>query len=171
MKRRIVTEEEKRLWAYVTRDAIPLNSGQWVADSGQQTVDSGQIKKPPFIPQPLTTTHQPLTTTHQLTTDKRLRKGKMPLEGTLDLHGHTREQAYQQLTSFIQHHHTRGSRFLLVITGKGTMSGGRGVLKEMLPRWLAEPAFSSMVLAVDIARPEHGGSGAYYVLLRRKRHG
>ncbi|MBY0407454.1 MAG: Smr/MutS family protein, partial [Rickettsiales bacterium] len=45
----------------------------------------------------------------------------------------------------------------------------RGVLREMLPQWLTEPGLRPLVLAYDTAKPQHGGSGAYYILLRRKR--
>jgi DNA-nicking Smr family endonuclease len=80
----------------------------------------------------------------------------------------TREVAYQALVEFLQRHYARQSRCLLIITGKGSAETG-GVLRAALPRWLDEPGIKSLILALDVARPKHGGSGAYYVLLRRKR--
>jgi len=54
-----------------------------------------------------------------------------------------------------------------VITGRGQLGGG--VLKQAVPRWLAEPELRRHVLAIAAAQPEHGGSGALYLLLRRVR--
>ena len=69
--------------------------------------------------------------------------------------------------------HRAGKRCLLVITGKGmTTKQGvakAGVLKENVPRWLNEPSLRRHVLAFAYARPEHGGEGALYVLLKRER--
>jgi DNA-nicking Smr family endonuclease len=96
-------------------------------------------------------------------TADRFRKGKYPLDASLDLHGMSREQAHMALSQFVYAHHELGARCLLVITGKGT------VLRELLPNWLDEPRLRPFVLALDEAKQQHGGSGAYYVLLRRKR--
>ena len=51
-----------------------------------------------------------------------------------------------------------------MITGKGA-----GVLKGHVPGWLKNPPLSGLVLALAEARPADGGSGAFYVLLRRRR--
>jgi len=56
---------------------------------------------------------------------------------------------------------------LLVITGKGR--GGEGALRRLVPHWLAGGEHGSRVLRATAARPQHGGEGALYVLLRRKR--
>jgi len=106
-------------------------------------------------------------------TAERFRKGEMEMDGTIDLHGMSREKAHVALSGFIRHHYDRGSRCLLVITGKGLRQNGeqqRGILREMLPQWLAEPGLRGIILAFDVARPKHGGSGAYYILLRRARN-
>ncbi len=107
---------------------------------------------------------------------QRLLKGKIEIDATLDLHGLTAEQARQQLRSFILSAHSRGSRLILVITGKGKKAGydefGRprlGVLKKGVPEWLRGNDLSSSILQVTQAHGRHGGGGAYYVYLRRKR--
>jgi len=106
-------------------------------------------------------------------TAERFRKGKYAIDAALDLHGLTRERAYHALSSFVQGQYAHGSRCLLVITGKGLRGKGeaeeRGVLRELLPRWLDEPALRPLILALESARPQHGGGGAYYLLLKRKR--
>ncbi len=62
-----------------------------------------------------------------------------------------------------------GKRMVLVITGKGITASKSGVLKESVPRWLNEPSLRRHVLAFDYAEPQHGGEGALYVLLKRKK--
>jgi len=113
-------------------------------------------------------------------TSERLRKGKMEIEGRLDLHGLTRRVAHSKLRTFLGHAHRQGWRCVLVITGKGSsahvtddapfMGGGRkGILREEVPRWLSEPEMRRLVLDYRNAQSRHGGGGALYVLLRRAR--
>lgn len=104
---------------------------------------------------------------------ERLRRGDMPIEGRLDLHGLTQAQAHDALDGFLGLSHAIGRRCVLVITGKGSFgeeSGrGRGILRDLLPRWLNEAPNRTRVLAFTQAQPRHGGGGAFYVLLKRQR--
>ena len=100
-------------------------------------------------------------------TAERFRRGEMPIDGRLDLHGLTQAEAHRRLESFVGRAAVAGRRMLLVITGKG--AAGAGVLRDATPRWLAEPALRPHVLAIAHAQPRHGGSGALYVLLRKQR--
>jgi DNA-nicking Smr family endonuclease len=99
---------------------------------------------------------------------QRLKRGQMPIEARLDLHGMTQDEAHRALDRFIREMYDAGRRAVLIITGKGTREGV-GVLRQAVPRWLAEARCRSYVLATEEARPQHGGAGALYVLLRRKR--
>jgi len=99
----------------------------------------------------------------------RLKRGHVELERTLDLHGQTQERAHQRLSAFVADAHARGSRCVLVVTGKGLESGG--TLRHMVPRWLNEEPNRARVVAFCPAQPRHGGSGALYVLIRRRRPG
>ena len=58
---------------------------------------------------------------------------------------------------------------MLVITGRGLGPNGSGVLKSAVPRWLSEAGLRRRILAVAAAQPRHGGAGALYLLLRRRR--
>lgn len=113
-------------------------------------------------------------------TAERLRRGQYPIDARLDLHGMTQAQAHQTLTLFVRQCHAAGKRCLLVITGKG----GRvrqsadgpfvnpeppGILKRRVPEWLKQTDLAPLVLATAAATPGHGGHGALYVLLRRRR--
>ena len=110
---------------------------------------------------------------------ERLKRGQLPIEGRLDLHGMTQEAARSALDGFIAAAHAQGKRAVLIITGKGLRPRGDfddpwqhaigGVLKAMTPRWLNEVPNRARVLAFTEAQPRHGGAGALYVLIRRQR--
>ncbi len=102
-------------------------------------------------------------------TAERLRKGDMAIDRRLDLHGMTEAAAHAALDRFVRHAWHEGVRVLLVITGKGSVRDGGGVLRRNLPRWLAAGENAPHVLRVESAQARHGGPGAYYVLLRRRR--
>jgi DNA-nicking Smr family endonuclease len=102
-------------------------------------------------------------------TAERLRKGEMAIERRLDLHGMTQDDAHAALDRFVRKAWGDGKRMLLVITGKGSVSAGGGVLRRHVPRWLAAGEHGPRVLRIETAQPRHGGSGALYVLLRRQR--
>lgn len=108
---------------------------------------------------------------------KHMRKGKLKPEGRIDLHGMTVAQAHSALSSFIMSAHAAGKRLVLVITGKGGKREEEGAiapqrmgaLKRQVPHWLTQAPVSGVVLQVTEAHIRHGGSGAYYVYLRRGR--
>ena len=97
-------------------------------------------------------------------TTEKLRRGKMEIEGRLDLHGHNQESAHRALYAFIDAAHAQGKRCVLVVTGKG-----KGILQSGVPRWLNEPGLRQKVLSVEYAQQKDGGTGALYILLRRHR--
>lgn len=99
----------------------------------------------------------------------RLRKGKTRPEGRLDLHGMTADRALAALNGFLADAHTSGKRCVLVITGKGSLKDGGGVIRRELPSWLNAPGNRAHVLGFARAQPADGGGGAFYVLLKRRR--
>lgn len=106
----------------------------------------------------------------------RMKRGKLSPEGRIDLHGMTLEEAHPALVSFVLTAHAEGKRLLLVITGKGRtgevsgpMPARRGVLRHQVPQWLRMPPLSHVVLQVREAHIRHGGHGALYVYLGRRR--
>ncbi len=100
---------------------------------------------------------------------QRLKRGQMEIEARLDLHGLRQEEAHRALTSFIVGSHSAGKRCVLVITGKGRVSEGGGVLRTNVPRWLNQAPNQTRVLSFTHATPTDGGTGALYVLLKRQR--
>ncbi len=107
---------------------------------------------------------------------KRLGRGRIAIDGTLDLHGMRQDEARAALARFVGARAARGDRTILVITGKGlkkvngdpTTIVERGVLRTMLPIWLNAPELRPLVAGWDQAAAGHGGEGAWYVRLRRE---
>jgi DNA-nicking Smr family endonuclease len=99
---------------------------------------------------------------------RRLRRGLMPVDGRLDLHGMGVSEARGQLELFLRTMRARGERCVLVIHGKGTHSaGGQAVLRGEIGAWLSQGGSSEHVAAFVTATEADGGEGAVYVLLRR----
>jgi DNA-nicking Smr family endonuclease len=113
-------------------------------------------------------------------TAERLRRGLIEPDARLDLHGFTEAAAHGALTVFLRSAQMRGHRLALVVTGKGGQppdphapfdlelnARSRGVLKSIVPRWLAEPGLAGIVADWRPAHRKHGGAGALYVYLRK----
>ncbi len=99
---------------------------------------------------------------------RRLRRGLLPIDGRIDLHGSTAREARAQLEAFLRTMRARGERCVLVIHGKGEHSPeGTGVLRGEISAWLSQGPASEHVAAFATATGSDGGEGAVYVLLRR----
>ena len=99
---------------------------------------------------------------------RRLRRGSLPIDARVDLHGLTAQQARAQVEVFLRTMRARGERCVLVIHGKGEHSPqGAGVLRGEIAAWLSQGAASEHVAAFATAVVSDGGAGAVYVLLRR----
>ena len=100
---------------------------------------------------------------HKVT--KRLKRGEIPVEDSLDLHGATIDEAARVVEEFIQHAQEQGFRCVIIVHGKGHRSEeNKPVLKSQINHWLRQ---HNSVLAFCSAMPKDGGVGAMYVLLRR----
>lgn len=106
---------------------------------------------------------------------KKLGRGRIEIDGTIDLHGMTQNEARAALHRYLHARVGRGDRTILVITGKGLKTDNdyiaamseRGILRTMLPIWLSEPSLAPLVSGWSVAARGHGGEGAWYVRLRR----
>jgi DNA-nicking Smr family endonuclease len=168
-----LTDEDRVLWSLVARSTTPLKGRKPIEPPIEPVTTMEQaMAEPPAqasrpVPQRPTrpTLHQ--TALDRPTHDK-LAAGRLPIEARVDLHGLTQDQAYALLHSFLARAHSAGVRYVLVITGKGTSSGGDGVLKRAVPGWLGTAPFRMLVSGLDPAARGHGGAGALYVRLRKR---
>ena len=172
------TISDADLLAHVFRDVQPL--------TGRKITNSPPIK---FRPRKLSSSASPVLKTQgkgshdtklpniqhgdapglDKRTAQRLRRGKINVEAQLDLHGFKQDEAHMALNRFLTQSSNVGRRCVLVITGKGALSQGGGVLRKMVPLWLNENTNRKFVLSFTYSTPADGGTGAIYILLKRKR--
>ncbi len=152
--------DERALWHHATRGVTRLHAG--AAPEAPAELSPPPPPGAPAAPLPLPAAHK-LGTGIDRRSAQRLRRGQMPIEARLDLHGMTQAEAHDALARFIARCQAAGMRAVLVITGKS------GVLYGAVPRWLEESNNRARILASSRAQAQHGGSGALYLLLRRQR--
>lgn len=192
MKRRRPTTEDLAMWRKVAETAEPLHGAERkarmlaVPSSSDKKARPGSRAAPPTKPEggnPATTRANAAALRNSAAslnmdrkTHARMTRGKLRPESRLDLHGLTLDQAHPRLARFILRARADGKRLVLVITGKGrgrdeglAVPTRGGLLRRQVPHWLAIPPLNHAVLQVSEAHASHGGSGAFYVYLRRLR--
>jgi len=182
-----LTEDDEQLWAQVTEKIVPVRSktrrdrtDTREPRSAPSAASESELSRPATV-RPRTGAAKPLAPLADVDrrTARRLAKGQREIEARLDLHGMRQSEAHSALRSFLFSCHANGCRTVLVITGKGASDresafqavGERGVLKRNVPRWLAGPELGAIVAGYGPAHVRHGGAGALYVQLRRRRSG
>lgn len=186
MSHRKLSEQEKRIWEAAAKHVRRLDKAQTpqavISDELSMPSDfhalaskdsSAPLKskrqrlvKPP--PHPIPATPAPALSASQIENrqnEKRVRRGKQDVSASFDLHGFTQKEAWQALPQFLQRERVRGSRCVIVITGKGR--SGEGVLRHNFLRWLDMPEARQAVSGYAPAHAKHGGGGAWYVYLRK----
>ena len=103
--------------------------------------------------------------------DRRLSRGLVQPDLSLDLHGHNLATAYDLVDRKLEQAIASGARLLLLITGKppSDRAGKRGAIRAAVGDWLAVSRHAGDIAAVRNAHPRHGGSGALYIVIRRRR--
>lgn len=175
---RQLNAEERRLWAHVVRGVAPMK-GKILPEPEAECAampETGAETLPPRAPPPAPVRKPalpPLAPVERKTLQA-LRRGTKAVDGIIDLHGMRQGEAHEALLRFLHRSQGSGHSLVLVITGKGGASTGgffeeRGVLRRMVPHWLRLPDLRSLVVGFEEASPQHGGSGALYIRLRRRR--
>lgn len=169
--------EDRILWDRVRNTAIPLKDSNKVAVEIKtfSSLFSRQLaeenKKQNIKNDSAALLNQPQSSLQLSSFDKstyrKISKGRLEIEGRIDLHGLYRDAAYSLLFNFLQSAQYRGLRHVLVITGKGLSLGSEGVLRQVVPHWLETPPFRQIVSSFNDAPRNHGGKGALYVRIRR----
>ncbi len=163
--------EGPSLWKAYTKDIVPMPGKKTrdAAPAAKKTPSGKTAGHASFAPPVRPPAAKPDRQAPQLDarTNQRLRRGQVPIDGKIDLHGMTQAEAHEKLNGFIKRAYAKQKRCLLVITGKGKM--GEGVLRQKLPLWLGMAPLKDIVLKIHPAIQEHGGGGAWYVYLKRQR--
>lgn len=192
MKRRrsrSLLPEEVALWRFVTRSIKPLPGHDMPSEPRPPEPPPMEPAAPEAGAKPDKVARAPSRTLRKLVEQgppappplaplerrqlRDLRRGIREIDARIDLHGMRQAEAHRALLGFLRHAQVRGARVVLVVTGKGDVSGHadpfveRGVLRRLTPQWLDQPELRSVVVGYSQASREHGGIGAIYVRLRR----
>ena len=179
---RALTPEERKLWAHVAREIVPLKGRslpeQPQPDTPQDTpmpARPGAAPEPLPAPPPAARPRLPLLTPLDRKVKTALRRGVRAVDAVIDLHGMRQDEAHGALLAFLRRSQAAGHTIVLVVTGKGAAASDgfsfeeRGVLRRVVPHWLRLPDVRPLVLGFEEAARHHGGGGALYVRLRRRR--
>ncbi len=180
---RQLSPEEKRLWSHVARHVKPMQGKALPPEPEPEDKPAPATAPAPVVaaprpalpPLPSSKPAMPPLAPVERRTLQALRRGRKDVDSVIDLHGMRQEEAHFALLSFLHRAQSSGHGLVLVITGKGgaAVSTGlfeeRGVLRRMVPHWLRLPDLRHLVIGFEEASPQHGGSGAIYVRLRRRR--
>jgi DNA-nicking Smr family endonuclease len=170
-----LSQDELAVWAYVASTVRPLAGKRMpifelpkhIAVETKMAFSPDQALSPPSSSPRL----KPLAPIERRLR-QRVTRGQSPIDGVLDLHGMRQDEAHRALLSFVQRKHHDGAALVMIITGKGKTSyadSERGVLKRLVPHWLADPGLRRCVIGFEDAAHHHGGTGALYVRIRRAR--
>jgi DNA-nicking Smr family endonuclease len=170
MTERKLTDAETRAWARIARTVTPIHPGSGELQDMRELLQAGledQMPRPaaPAAPRSRAIPAAPPARPQDRAGEKRVRRGRIALSASLDLHGHTQDSAAAVLPHFLAGQRKQGARCVLIITGKGRNQ--EGVLRRNFLHWLESQAAQAFVSGYAEAHPRHGGAGAFYVFLRR----
>ena len=182
-----LTPEEAALWdkvAATVRPLHPVRPAKAVAPPAKAVRSPPPSQNPPAPlrklatpaprPAPLPPLHRPDAglDSHW---ERRFKGGAVEPDFTLDLHGHTLESAHARLDDGLLQAKAMGARVVLLIAGKprpveaADRAERRGAIRAKLLDWLAAGPHGSDIAAIRKAHRRHGGEGALYLVLKRRR--
>jgi DNA-nicking Smr family endonuclease len=183
-----LSADERALWSGVTRSVEPLGRRRRQAARPEIAADAGpaapataapaksnaQRARPGSAAPPARPAAAPPLAPLGRRLKQSVARGRAQIDARVDLHGLTQREAHHVLLRFLRRAQADGAKIALVVTGKGGGAGGgfageRGVLRRQVPLWLALPEFRDFIVGFETAGAGHGGEGALYVRLRRKR--
>ncbi|WP_298672803.1 Smr/MutS family protein [uncultured Sphingomonas sp.] len=190
MAGRRLDAEEAALWARLKASVRPLHRGTRkpvaVPIAPPEPARRGATPPPP----PPSPPPRPAKQARQLVTaaalppatpatldgswDRKIARGALQPDATLDLHGHTLRSAHAMLDAGLERSLARGDRVLLLVTGKpprpeSERPHARGAIRAAIADWIAASRHAPFIAALRNAHPRHGGNGAIYVVFRRTR--
>ena len=162
----MLSDEDKKVWEQLTLDVLPIKGAKRVT-----LVDnlSKRYPVPAVLPE---TEKSPFVIEEPLTRNvpgldgkisKEIRRGKLPTQARIDLHGLSIHDAHNQINSFLEDCYYQDKRKVLVVTGKG---GDHSIRREF-PLWVQQSPLRQIVISCTAAHQRQGGGGAFIVVLRR----
>ena len=178
-----LSPDEAALWAQVAASVTPLHPVRKAAPKPVVPMPApakALVKKakgcvPPALPPKAVPAPPPPAPGLDSHWERRLSRAAIAPDFTLDLHGHTLEQAHARLDSGLTQAKAMGARMVLLITGKPRAEASadrgekRGAIRAKILDWLAAGPHAGDIAAVRNAHRRHGGEGALYLVLRRRR--
>ena len=167
---RRLSAEEAALWRRVVDSVTPLHGPlpKQAAEPEAPAKSVAKVRLQPKSPAPAKKVVP--GTTLDGSWDKKLARGLVQPDRSLDLHGHNLSTAWALLDRKLGEAVADGARMLLLITGKPPSDrSGRGAIRAAVGDWLAASPHAGDIAAVRSAHPRHGGAGALYIILRRRR--
>jgi len=184
-----LSDEERAAWKRLASTVSPLHPPR--RDEEEHPTDGGGAPARSSVTRPLQSPRLPLKhaaaphaspapkgedrQTLDSTWDRTLARGKAQPDFTLDLHGLALDAAHARLGSGLTQAKAMGARLVLVVTGKprpveaADRGERRGAIRAKILDWLAAGAHGADIAAIRKAHPRHGGEGALYIVLRRRR--
>ena len=180
---RTPSPEDLRLWRSVTSKVTPIGRPATDARPGdKESAQHSQSVQPSasIRTQRPVRSESPRPAILDRRSATRIARGRTAIDARVDLHGLTQEAAHRRLAAFLHDAQADNAGLVLVITGKGTTTrregsyagsddGDRGVLRRMVPQWLQSASLRPYVVGFGEAARHHGGGGALYVRIRRRR--
>ncbi len=187
MAKRPLSNEERQIWHRVTRDVrraggtLPDRAGPdellsaGTGKSEQKRAGKRAVVAKPLSAEPELQPFQSLLNAGDPRSTRHVRRGRREIDAALDLHGMNQQQAFAALQHFLMAEKAKGHRVVLVITGKGqqisprnvlSYSSSRGILRQRFLQWIDGP-FRQDIVSVRPAHQRHGGTGAFYVFLKK----
>ncbi len=183
-----LSAEDKRLWTHVASSVTPLDPARRLDPAeppAEEPVAPAPARRPamhaPLAVAPSVPAPPPLAAIEK-GLKRKLVRGRRDADARIDLHGLTQEAAHRRLIGFLRQSQAAGHSLVIVITGKGAPKrlreldedpfrpdayAERGVLRRVVPQWLALPEMRALVIGFEEAAVGHGGAGALYVRIRR----
>jgi DNA-nicking Smr family endonuclease len=178
---RRLSPEEAKLWRQVAgsvrayRSLEPIETAAVAPVLSPSKVKRGALSAPsPMAARPAIKQKSQSANTLDANWDRRLSRGVIHVDRTVDLHGYGLAQAHMRLNQALAEAIAAGDRVILLITGRPQRDNprmpptGRGVIRASVGDWLAASGYASSIAAIRGAHPRHGGAGALYIVMRRR---
>ena len=135
-------------------------------------------KPNPNTNKPITSFKTQNFTLEKIGIKKNIKKGLMKIDKKIDFHGRGLIEAEEIFSATIKECYNNNKRCILFVTGKGLYKKNNdynsprlfyGIIRESFNDWVSSKKFSKYILSFEKASIEHGGDGAFYVYLRKKK--